>query len=217
MNQLLRIITSAAIALAVLPAAHAQVVRWTLHNVVFEDGGTASGYFDVDSRTGELALTPPLPPGDPFFDPWQGYDITTTAGSVLPAHHFYPWPTGGTGFHDHYVDDNGFFDDGGNSDYNWTLRLVIEGDWRFNTSGRFIIAGGLPSCQPNFQMCSGQWTYQGWPEVNASRAVLSGGYITGAVVPEPAVSYLIVIGLAALAVAARRSKGVKARVGSLRG
>ena len=74
--------------------ADATLVRWTLHNVAFDDGGTASGYFIVDTDTRELALTDPLP-DDPF-EQVGGFEIITTRGSRLPGGYLYPawWGTG---------------------------------------------------------------------------------------------------------------------------
>jgi hypothetical protein len=67
MNKLL--IGSAALAILAAASApvHASVIDWTLEGVTFDDGGTASGTFSIDSSTGHLL----------------SYDITTTAGSVL--------------------------------------------------------------------------------------------------------------------------------------
>jgi PEP-CTERM motif len=45
----------------------AAAINWTLHDVTFDDGGTASGIFSADSATGGLL----------------SYDITTTQGSTL--------------------------------------------------------------------------------------------------------------------------------------
>ena len=38
--------------------ANATLVQWTLNNVTFNDGGTASGYFRVDTVTGQLDTRP---------------------------------------------------------------------------------------------------------------------------------------------------------------
>ena len=52
---------------AALPA-HAAVITYTLENVIFDDGGTASGFFDYDTSTGAIITND---------------SIVTTAGSVL--------------------------------------------------------------------------------------------------------------------------------------
>lgn len=63
------VIGSAALAISVAVSApvQASVIDWTLEGVTFDDGGTASGTFSIDSSTGHLV----------------SYDITTTAGSTL--------------------------------------------------------------------------------------------------------------------------------------
>lgn len=56
-----------AISVALSAPVQASVIDWTLEGVTFDDGGTASGTFSVDTSTGDLV----------------SYDITTTAGSAL--------------------------------------------------------------------------------------------------------------------------------------
>jgi hypothetical protein len=52
-----------------VPAANADPITWTLHNVTFNDGGTAVGSFTFDADE-EYQPFPPV-----------GLDITTTGGS----------------------------------------------------------------------------------------------------------------------------------------
>jgi hypothetical protein len=63
------VIGSVALAISVALSApvQASVIDWTLEGVTFDDGGTASGTFSIDTSTGDLV----------------SYDITTTAGSTL--------------------------------------------------------------------------------------------------------------------------------------
>ncbi len=63
------VIGSLALAMSVALSApvQASVIDWTLEGVTFDDGGTASGMFSIDSSTGQLV----------------SYDITTTLGSTL--------------------------------------------------------------------------------------------------------------------------------------
>jgi hypothetical protein len=66
---------AATAALALLPAgssAQAAVITWTLQNVTFDDGGTASGFFDYDTTSGRA----------------ENFDITTTGGSELLSFHY---------------------------------------------------------------------------------------------------------------------------------
>jgi hypothetical protein len=63
------VIGSVALAISVALSApvQASIIDWTLEGVTFDDGGTASGTFSIDTSTGHLV----------------SYDITTTAGSTL--------------------------------------------------------------------------------------------------------------------------------------
>jgi hypothetical protein len=54
--------------LSALPA-HATVINWTLQDVAFSDGGTASGIFSTDSTSGNVL----------------SFTITTTSGTKLPG------------------------------------------------------------------------------------------------------------------------------------
>src|SRR5690242_2828715 len=58
-------------------SAQAVLVTWTLHNVTFSDGGTASGFVTFDPSVGE-----DLNPLNRSY--LTNFDITTTAGSVFP-------------------------------------------------------------------------------------------------------------------------------------
>ena len=55
--------------------ANAGVIDYRLRNVTFDDGGTASGTFTVDSTTGSIGTA----------------TFTTTAGAALPGYS-YSWP-----------------------------------------------------------------------------------------------------------------------------
>ena len=63
------VLTALALPLAVslAPVAHAAALTWTLQNVVFDDGGTASGSFVFDADT----------------NTYSAINVTTTDGSVL--------------------------------------------------------------------------------------------------------------------------------------
>lgn len=56
----------ALLAITAMPA-RASVIDWTLQDVVFTDGGTASGTFSTDSATGDVL----------------SFDVTTTSGTEL--------------------------------------------------------------------------------------------------------------------------------------
>src|SRR5689334_13211018 len=68
--------TRLALALVLVAAcasrAQAMPILWSLSDVTFSDGGTASGSFVFDVDTGIIT----------------DLDVTTTGGSVLPGHHY---------------------------------------------------------------------------------------------------------------------------------
>lgn len=66
----------AAVALACVAGApaHAVTLNWTLHNVAFNDGGTASGTFSTDSANGQVTA----------------FNIGTTAGTIRGAAAYNP-------------------------------------------------------------------------------------------------------------------------------
>lgn len=63
----------------------AAVIDWTLEGVTFDDGGTASGTFSINSSTGHLV----------------SYDITTTAGSTLGGTVYDPSTAPSVGYGDY--------------------------------------------------------------------------------------------------------------------
>ena len=77
-----KIFVSATFALALLAdagLANAKLLRWELQNVVFDDGGTASGVFLFDADYAAAALNPSA-----------GWDITVRAGTnpSIPGYRF---------------------------------------------------------------------------------------------------------------------------------
>ncbi len=62
------------LAAATVVPASASVVNWTLSDVTFQDGGTASGAFSIDSATGKLTT----------------FDVTTTDGATLAGYRYEP-------------------------------------------------------------------------------------------------------------------------------
>lgn len=62
----------AAMAIAAAAPASAVTIVWTLNNVHFSDGGTASGNFSIDSVTGAAVE----------------YDISTSATTTFSAYHY---------------------------------------------------------------------------------------------------------------------------------
>lgn len=60
--------------------ASAKVLVWELHNVRFDDGGSATGFFIIDTRFPGLL---------------RNFDITTTGGRTNPSFHYTPRSTSG--------------------------------------------------------------------------------------------------------------------------
>lgn len=60
--------------------ASARVLVWELHDVRFDDGGTARGFFTVDTRLPGLIAN---------------FDIVTTGGKTNPSFHYTPRTTSG--------------------------------------------------------------------------------------------------------------------------
>jgi hypothetical protein len=83
MRRVLRVLVTLVIALFAFGYAEAELITWTLNDVRFDDGGTASGYFSIDPDHMTV-------PSDPRLLRVANFDITTTAGSVFVASHYTP-------------------------------------------------------------------------------------------------------------------------------
>ena len=84
MSRVLSIIGALVAASFMVLPAHAAVITYTLENVIFDDGGTASGSFDYDTSTGDFS----------------NVSIVTTAGSVLEGTSYGNSGTAGGFFND---------------------------------------------------------------------------------------------------------------------
>jgi len=71
-------LAAAATSLVLVTTARAEMITWTLHDVVFDDGGTASGFVVFDPAK-------PTPPGVHGDAHLTQFDIKTTGGSALSA------------------------------------------------------------------------------------------------------------------------------------
>lgn len=69
------------LAMAMTTAAHASLVTWTLKDVTFDDGGTASGWFQWDAS----AWSPTLQAFDPWYTggDYGDFEIQTSPGAGL--------------------------------------------------------------------------------------------------------------------------------------
>jgi hypothetical protein len=162
--------------------AHATLVTWTLHDVEFEDGGTASGHFIIDTDA-----PPPLGFG-------AGVQINTTPGSLYEGKE-HPFISA-TGQVDFLVGPNSVHVSQFNSDLSFDLILMIDADVQHATHGTFDIIGGSES-QTFFNDLLD-------PSLNASRDV-SRGTVTA--VPEPsALAFLALPIVIVFAIARRHSE-----------
>jgi hypothetical protein len=159
----MRTILLAALIAASVPV-QAEVVTWTLDNVNFSDGGSASGFFNVDTDTGRLAITPPV--SGSIYD---GVDIRTTAGSVLHRATYRPFYD--LGFADYLVEGGVFYAKWGASGFgDREFRLDIDADLHQATQGEFqILAGQETHTYPAFEQI---------PLIEAFRTVLPGGSVS---------------------------------------
>jgi len=166
------------------PTASADGVTWTLNDMVFSDGATASGSFEYDAATNTLS----------------SINVTTTAGSAFggatytavdPS--FTPLPND-IGFVVTLIPD-----------FTGTGALELE----FFTSNSFAIptnltnAGGTIFTALNeFQCLNASCT-----SVNDLRGTIGSGTVTGAVVaPEPSSLLMLAIGAAGIIFAARQKR-----------
>jgi hypothetical protein len=200
MCPMLRVLFTTAIALLVCAEAHATLVKWTLNDVSFDDGGAASGFFIVDTTTAQLAITPP----SDFGSAGGGFDITTTFGSILDSGEYVPLFIG-SGTQEFGVDSHSFRDSFGNVDFTAEMRLNIDTDLLHTTHGTFqVLPGPTGQCGPFDSRCSEESLSAIFlPTCDVSsgsgctvfRTVVAGGTVTATIVPEP--SIFAFLGLAA--------------------
>ena len=99
MSRVLRIVGALVVASVIALPANAAVITYTLENVIFDDGGTASGGLDYDTDTASFS----------------NVSIITTAGSVLEGTSY---GNSGTA--------NGFFNDFGSIRYVLETLIPID-------------------------------------------------------------------------------------------
>ena len=168
-------------------AASAVPIIWTLQNVSFNDGGTASGsfVFDADTTT------------------YSNIMITTTNGSIRPgASYGGPVASGTSNFALVTTPDNSLPDLTGRP----MLVLLFTAPLT-NAGGLIDIQPDPPITIPSFEsicinaLCTGGNSL-------TFRVTIAGGQITSASIPEPTTVALLVTGLLGLALIGRRRRKV---------
>jgi len=166
------LVIAASMACAVLGAATsagAAILTWTLQDVTFVDGGTASGSFVYDTASHATS----------------DWDITTTAGTTLAGFHYQP--SGGLVQIDVFSTNTLLF--AASPSFSSYLYLHF--------AGPLTAAGGTVAL---LTVRSPQGSLEAGPPVG--RAVQSGS--VSAVVPEPGVWALMILGFGATGSALRR-------------
>lgn len=165
-------------------AAHADPVLWTLNNVVFDDGGTASGWFVFDATQWNTAQGKWGVYGD--------FDIQTTAGTEGLSWHYNSADGNNFAWH---IDMFGFA-----NSLAWAANGADEPWIDFIFGSALTDAGGTVSI-------TGGWEAS---DINSTvyRQFASGSITTETAnaVPEPAVPALVGAALFGLAVTTRKRR-----------
>jgi hypothetical protein len=167
--------------------SRAALITWTLQNVTFADGGTASGFVTFDPSA-------PHTPG--FANYLTNFDIKTTAGTVFTAPFEYT-PANTDAYVPYYVS---FFSAPESSSPRHglpqhTLRLKAQGEFP-TMGGRVEIL--VDASEEKF-------VGEDFPSDDSLLfRSISGGSLVGVLVPEPATPAFVGIGLALLGLSYRR-------------
>ena len=179
-NRLLGTIALAALTVLVGASnAYASPVTWTLENVAFADGGTASGSFTYNATTN-------------FY---SAINISTTATDGLPATVFQYKSIFGT------APSVAVFVDSNSAD------LTGFHDLTFRFTSNLTDAGGTIPLQLSFGSFETTCNNAQCGSVGSPTSYITAGSVTTGVAatPEPATISLILVGLVAIIVARRRS------------
>lgn len=184
MRSVLRVLLTTVAVLLVCPQAHATLIKWTLNDVALGDGGTASGFFIVD--TGKIVVQ------DGGYETTQPVDfyIKTTA---------YPYPPrSGFFFGEREYSPAEYSEDGeawvSNRTFHWN-----DYYWNYLT---FTIGPDDPDVDLLHTTQGTVWIdfgREGWDEPHCcSAARIIYGTLSATVVPEPSALAFIALGMGVL-------------------
>jgi hypothetical protein len=200
MRPMLLAVLVAAFAICASNESHAALVQWTLNNVRFSDGGTASGFFNVDTTTGDLAIT--LPPEGSLEG--GGFSITTTPGTILSGGRAVPFFYG-SGESDWGVDAHSFRYSFGTISFAYELVLNADADLQHNTQGTFqVLPGPVDQCGAFDDRCSEESQFGGDLGFESLFRTVVGGTVTATVIPEPSIFVLFALAAGLLLIMRKR-------------
>lgn len=176
MHPTLQTLLKAALIVCAASQAVAAPVTWTLNNVSFWDGGSASGYFVVDTTS----------PGFVY-----DYHITTTAGNFYAGQEYPPaFPS--TGDQRGEVTSQGFFASIFVYDFSFRFDLLIDADVLHTTRGTYQV---LTGCEVDLSPCSVETASF---FADGIRRSVSAGTVTATMIPEVSSFVYVAVGAALL-------------------
>ena len=128
--------------------ANATLVRWDLHDVMFDDGGSASGFFVVDTS-------------DPFHDPIfsDQFSVQTSTGRALNGFDYSP-----SSFVGLSISKNMF----GAAEPGRALQIVAAADLRHVTRGNYLLPPRCSGAACSFEEVGGIFRFVTGGDITAS-------------------------------------------------
>lgn len=173
---------------AALPA-QATPVTWTLNNVTFDDGGTASGWIAYDAADPHASL----------------FNVSLTAGALQPAFTFHKDNTTvATPGDNSFLDYPGF---GDNSFFLWEIGSADPRNFNFSFASALDAAGGTHDLLTAYSYdCTVNHCDIGQARMVTGGSVTTLPAVVGNDVPEPATLGLMLPALGMLGWMTRRRK-----------